>query len=343
MLTAPLQQAAVPPFPALPAYGERAGVRRRARVGADASARQEPKLAWMPACAGMTMVGVADVAPISTSSPRRRGSTQVWGLVGALILALAALFLLALPAVAQPKFPALTGRIVDEARLLKSEDLSAIAADLKALQAKSSDQLVIYTTRSLQGYAIEDFGYQLGRTWGIGQRGVNNGVLLIVAPNERKVRIEVGRGLEPYLTDAMTKLIIENAILPAFRRGDFSGGIRAGVHDIIGVMTGDADAVKQRLAAGTKRSASPGDNFALYLLVFFIFAAVFMVWMQQRQMAHPLKPGQRRRNAGSSWAAGPSWGSSSGSWSGGSSSSDSGGSFSGGGGDFGGGGSSGSW
>jgi len=264
----------------------------------------------------------------------------------ALVLLLAALVLFALPAAAQPKFPALTGRVVDEAQLLKKEDLAAIAADLKALETKSSDQLVVYTTRSLQGYPIEDFGYQLGRTWGIGQRGVNNGVLLIVAPNERKVRIEVGRGMEPYLTDAMTKLIIENAILPAFRRGDFASGIRAGVHDIIGVMTGDAEGVKQRLAAGSKRSTkSADDNFALYLLVFFIVAAGFMVWIQQRQMAHPLKPGQKRRNAyaqAGGWSMGPAWGSSSGSWSGGGSS-DSGGGFSGGGGDFGGGGSSGSW
>ena len=282
------------------------------------------------------------VTGLPTSSPRRRGSTQASGGLHALIVLLA-LVLAALPAAAQPKFPPLTGRIVDEAGLLKSEDLAAIATDLKALEAKSSDQLVIYTTRSLQGYAIEDFGYQLGRTWGIGQRGVNNGVLLIVAPNERKVRIEVGRGLEPYLTDAMTKLIIENAILPAFRRGDFAGGIRAGVHDITSVMLGDSDAVKQRLASGAKRNTnSAQDNFAFYLLVFFIFAAVFIVWIQQQQMAHPLKPGQRRRSSG--WSTGPSWGSSSSSWgsSSSSSSSDSGG-FSGGGGDFGGGGSSGSW
>jgi uncharacterized protein len=300
----------------------------------------------MPAFAGMTEWEASDSVPSSTSPLRRREPTQVWGLVGAFLLDLAALFFFALPATAQPKFPPLTGRVVDEAGLLKSDDLAAIAADLKALQAKSSDQLVIYTTRSLQGYPIEDFGYQLGRFWGVGQRGVNNGVLLIVAPNERKVRIEVGRGLEPYLTDAMTKLIIENAILPAFRRGDFAGGIRAGVHDITSVMLGDTEAVKQRLAAGTKRTSSaPEDNFALYLLIFFIVAAGFMVWMQQRQMAHPLKPGQKRRSAyapSSGWSSGSSWGSSSGSWSGGSSSSDSG-SFSGGGGDFGGGGSSGSW
>ncbi len=300
----------------------------------------------MPASAGMT-VGLAEAdASLTTSSARRRGSTQIREVARALGLLLAMLLLFALPAVAQPKFPTLTDRIVDEAGLLGASDRAAIREDLKALEAKSSDQLVIYTTRSLQGYPIEDFGYQLGRAWGIGQKGVNNGVLLIIAPNERKVRIEVGRGLEPFLTDAMTKLIIENAILPAFRRGDFAAGIKAGVHDIKDVMLGDAEAVKQRAEAGKKRSTgSPETAIAFYFLVFFIFAAFFMVWVQQRQMAHPVKNGLRRRagyapGSSSGWNSGSSWGSSSGSWSG--SSSDSGG-FSGGGGDFGGGGSSGSW
>ena len=103
---------------------------------------------------------------------------------------------------------------------------------MKALEDKSSDQLVVVTLPSLQGYTIEDFGYQLGRHWGIGTAKLDNGVLLIVAPNERKVRIEVGYGLEPILTDALTKIIIENAILPRFRAGDFPGGIKDGVRDI---------------------------------------------------------------------------------------------------------------
>src|ERR1700761_5534312 len=89
-----------------------------------------------------------------------------------------ALFLLAAPVVAEPKFPPLTGRIVDDAHLLKPEDKTAIEADLKALEDKSSDQVVVYTTNSLQGYPIEDYGYQLGRSWGIGQKGTNNGVIL---------------------------------------------------------------------------------------------------------------------------------------------------------------------
>lgn len=263
---------------------------------------------------------------------------------GVPLLAALVLLLVAGSALAQPKFPPQTDRIMDEAGLLTAADREVIRQDLKALEDKSSDQLVIVTTRSLQGYPIEDFGYQLGRFWGIGQKGVNNGVLLIVAPNERKVRIEVGRGLEPQLTDIMTKLIIENAILPAFRRGDFAGGIKAGVHDIKDVMLGDAEAVKERAAAGKKRTSSGSDPAAFYVLMFFIMAAFFLVWWQQRQMAHPLKPGQRARRgqgyapASAGWGS-SSWGSSSGSWSGGG---DSGG-FSGGGGDFGGGGSSGSW
>ena len=122
---------------------------------------------------------------------------------------------------AEPKFPPLTGRIVDEARIFSAEDRQQLEATLKELEGKSSDQIVVYTTPSLQGYEIEDFGYRLGRFWKIGQAGVNNGIVLIVAPNERKVRIEVGRGLEPIMTDALSSTIIQNAILPGFRRGDF--------------------------------------------------------------------------------------------------------------------------
>ena len=262
-------------------------------------------------------------------------------------LALAVLMLallLAAGALSQPKFPALTGRIVDEAALLSAADKRALEQDLQALEAKSTDQLVVYTTRSLQGYAIEDFGYRLGRTWQIGQKDKNNGAILIVAPNERKVRIEVGRGLEPQLTDLMSKLIVENAILPAFRRGDFPGGIKAGVRDIRDVLLGDAEAVKQRARTAAKRSGG-GGALAVTILILFVLVAFAVIWMQSLQTAHPGRVaragrGARGRDSGyRSWSTGD-WGSSSGGWSGGSS--DSGG-FSGGGGDFGGGGSSGSW
>jgi uncharacterized protein len=244
-------------------------------------------------------------------------------------------------AIAQPKFPSLTGRIVDEAALLSADDKRALEQDLKALEERSTDQLVVYTTRSLQGYPIEDFGYRLGRFWQIGQQGKNNGVILIVAPSDRKVRIEVGRGLEPQLTDLMTKLIIENAILPAFRRNDFAGGIKAGVRDIRDVLLGDAEAVKQRARTAAKRSPGTSSFMPVAILGVLILFAFTIIWMQTLQTAHPSRAARdRRRNAASTWGSNSSgWGG----WSSGGGSDGGGGGFSGGGGDFGGGGSSGSW
>jgi uncharacterized protein len=258
-----------------------------------------------------------------------------------LLLALLLALIVALPVLAAPTFPPLTGRIVDEANLLAADDRRTLEAELQALEEKSSDQLVIYTARSLQGYEIEDFGYQLGRTWQIGQRGKDNGVVLIVAPKERKVRIEVGRGLEPQLTDAMSRLIIENAILPAFRRGDFAAGIKAGVRDIRDVLLGDPEAVKARARASSKRENVPGISPALIMLIFFIAMALLMIQAQARQTAHPTRLDPRNRRYGSPIVIPGSWGGGSGSWGG--SGGGGGGGFSGGGGSFGGGGASGSW
>jgi uncharacterized protein len=291
-------------------------------------------------------------ASLATAGPfgprlRRRRALALAG-AAAWRPGLAALLLLGLSlvAAAAPKFPALTGRIVDEANLLSAEDRRALEGELQALEEKSSDQLVIYTARSLQGYEIEDFGYQLGRTWQIGQKGKDNGVVLIVAPNERKVRIEVGRGLEPQLTDLMSKLIIENAILPAFRRGDFAAGIKAGVRDIRDVLLGDAEAVKARARSAAKREGGTGLSPALIFLIFFIVMALVLIQAEARQTAHPQRVdgrnrqrvgGRNRRDPGPIIIPG-SWGGGSGSWGG-----SGGGGFSGGGGSFGGGGASGSW
>jgi uncharacterized protein len=247
----------------------------------------------------------------------------------------------AMPAAAEPKFPPLTGRIVDDAHLLTPADKAALEADLKALEEKSSDQLVVYTTTSLQGYPIEDFGYQLGRAWGIGQKGTNNGVLLIVAPTERKVRIEVGRGLEPQLTDALTKLIIQNAILPRFKRGEFAAGVKAGVHDIRDAMLGDAEAVKQRLAARPLAKRDANDGEALVTLIVIIAIILFVLWAQSQQGPPAGRYGRRAGYSGGGPVFFPGgW---SGGGGGGGGSRDSGGGFSGGGGDFGGGGASGDW
>lgn len=244
-------------------------------------------------------------------------------------------------ALAEPSFPKLTGRVVDNANLLDAATKAQITADLAQLEEKSTDQLVVVTLPSLGGYAIEDYGYQLGRHWAIGQKGKDNGAILIVAPNERKVRIEVGRGLEPHLTDAMSRLIIENAILPRFRRGDFQGGIIAGVRDMKDVVTGDAEAVKER-AKGARRGGEP-DYTALIILAFWLAIFVFIVYSQHRNASQmPQSAGRRRRSGFNDRVIIIPGGSSD--WSGGGWSGDSGGGgFGGGGGSFGGGGASGGW
>jgi uncharacterized protein len=260
----------------------------------------------------------------------------------------AILWFLSLIAVAQPKFPPLSGRVVDEAGLLSAGVRAQIEQDLRDLEGRSSDQVVVYITRSLQGYPIEDFGYQLGRAWKIGQASGNNGVLLIVAPNERKVRIEVGRGLEGQMTDLMSKLIIDNAILPAFRRGDFAAGVQAGAKDIKDVLLGDAEAVKERAKWGKKRSGPSGDTLTSMLPLLFLLLFIWIVWSNAQQQKRLPTNMQRKRRLGDGnviiipggWGSAGGWGSSGGGWSSGGSGD---GGFSGGGGDFGGGGSSGSW
>ena len=128
-------------------------------------------------------------------------------------------------------FPALTGRVVDEAGILDLATKKAIEEKLSEFETKTTGQLVVVTLKSLQGTSIEDYGYQLGRHWQIGQKDKNTGALLIVAPNERKVRIEVGYGFEGTLTDAISKLIIENSIIPV------SGSTILPVASVVGSMT----------------------------------------------------------------------------------------------------------
>ncbi len=239
------------------------------------------------------------------------------------------------PAAAEPTFPALTGRVVDEAGLLGADEKSALEAELKALEEKSSDQLVVVTLPSLQGHSIEDFGYRLGRHWGIGTARLNNGVLLIVAPNERKVRIEVGRGLEPILTDALSRVIIESSILPRFRSGDFAGGIKSGAGDIILALSGDAAELERR-ARARPDAADPAIDWVM--VIFWTLIILWFVWVIWRSSQ---RPGIRGRRSGPVLVPSPGWGGGGGSgggWSGGG-----GGGFSGGGGGFGGGGASGGW
>jgi uncharacterized protein len=241
-------------------------------------------------------------------------------------------------------FPQLTGRVVDDAGILDAatrQKLEKLSADL---EAKSTDQLVVVTLKSLQGTSIEDYGYQLGRQWQIGQKDKNNGVLLIVAPSERKVRIETGYGVEGTLTDALGSFIIQQAILPRFRAGDFQGGITRGAEDIVQVLTGDAEEYKERARAA---NAAPGLSFFEMMVIFFFIVVAIMiianVMADMRRTSGAVPRGSVRRtrdwtnynpvvigggSSGIDWGGGGGGG---------------GGGFSGGGGSFGGGGSSGSW
>jgi uncharacterized protein len=276
--------------------------------------------------------GACAVAVAGERWAERDGRCRRAGLALAL---LAFLSLAIVPAIALV-LPTLSGRVVDDANILDPPTRAALNQKLADLEAKTTDQLVVVTLRSLQGTSIEDFGVQLGRSWRIGQRDKNNGVLLIVAPSERKVRIEVGYGLEGTLTDAVSKLIIENAIVPRFRANDVPGGITRGVDDIISVLTGDAEEWKQRAAKRPDPPLSWGTILIL-ILALAMFAVVFGMIVG----AMPSQSNSRRRRAGTPWSSEPWWTGSSGGFSGGGFSG--GGGFGGGGGSFGGGGASGSW
>jgi uncharacterized protein len=130
-------------------------------------------------------------------------------------------------------FPALTGRVVDRADILPTADEARIVAKSDALARTTGHQFVVVTVPTLGGHAIEDYSRALGNSWSIGRKGAKDGVLLVVAPTERKVRIEVGKGLEATLTNAEAQRIIDADILPAFRSGDFVGGIDNGVDGVI--------------------------------------------------------------------------------------------------------------
>jgi uncharacterized protein len=231
-------------------------------------------------------------------------------------------------------FPALTGRVVDEAGLLDAATRATLTQSLAELEQKTTDQLVVVTLKSLQGTSIEDYGYQLGRRWQIGEKDKSNGVLLIVAPNERKVRIEVGYGLEGTLTDAVSRLIIENSILPRFKVGDYAGGIKRGVEDIIQVLSGDAQEWQSRAAQRVSPDGvQPAPAGAVWLAIIAVLVGVgFLIFCVVRGGAICRTILQflflMLLSGGRSSSRGDSSG---------------GGSFSGGGGSFGGGGASGSW
>lgn len=262
-----------------------------------------------------------------------RMSRPFWVAFLALVLAVAG------PALADPKFPDLGGkRVVDQANILSDAAEADLELRLKGLEDATTDQMVVVTVDSLQGYEIEEYGYQLGRHWGIGQSGQvkaatgqtykDNGLILLIAPNERKVRIEVGYGLEPVMTDAMSALIIREDILPRFKAGDYDGGVTAGTGAVIQQLSLDRGVAIQKAQAAAQQPAQAREK-GLPIGVIIIIIIVIMLfsrgWLPWFILGNVLGSGGGRGD----WGGG-------GGWSGG-------GGFSGGGGSFGGGGASGGW
>ncbi|MDP3655729.1 MAG: TPM domain-containing protein [Brevundimonas sp.] len=241
------------------------------------------------------------------------------------------------PTLAQtgPTFPPLNGRVIDHGDLVSDAKERALAVRLEALERDTTDQVVVVTVPDLQGYEIEDYGYQLGRAWGIGQEGRNNGVLLIVAPRERKVRLEVGYGLEPVLTDALSALIIQNEILPSFREGHFERGIEQGVAAIDRQLRLDPAEARARAEAAERPRSSAPIGVAIIIAVIFLLMIFAMLGGAGGR-------GRRRRAGGVGpiliWAASEALKNNGRGGGGGF-----GGGFGGGGGSFGGGGASGGW
>jgi uncharacterized protein len=142
---------------------------------------------------------------------------------------------------AQPAFPALTGRVVDEAGLLSPEQEAALTEKLAVLEDRTTDQLVVVTVPSLHGRTTGEYARGLGSHWGIGREDRDNGVLMLVAPQERQMWIAVGRGLEPILTNARSNEIIQRDLVPAFREGRWNEGISTGVDSIVETLVAHAD------------------------------------------------------------------------------------------------------
>lgn len=249
--------------------------------------------------------------------------------VGALLsLVLLSAFIVQTVRAEDMALPALTGRVIDSAEILSPATEDALSARLEEHEKATTNQIVVVTLPDLMNRPIEDWGLMLGRGWGIGQAGKNNGVILLVAPKERELRIEVGYGLEGDLTDAAAGNIIRDEIVPHFKAGDMEAGITAGIDAIIGTL--DKTYAPRPLVSAQEPSklARAVDEYLPFLIFgFFLFIMVMSSWRRKWD------PVNKRYD----WYFEPSRGSSGGSGR------SSGGGFSGGGGSFGGGGASGKW
>jgi uncharacterized protein len=280
---------------------------------------------------------------------------------------LIAAFLLALfaPVVAASAqtFPANNGSpVVDQAGILTAAQVQDLTSKAQAVYAQTGRAFAVATVKSLEGYPIEDYAYRLGRAWGLGQKDKDNGVLLLVAPNDRKVWIATGYGAGSYMTDAMSGIIIREDIIPHFKQSppDYGGGIEAGADAIIKQMSLSPDAAEQAAAqAQQQQKAHQSGGAGALPILFWIMVVVFVLLAKMRNRGGR---GYRYRRGGSGispwvvlwglnelgrssrgWGNGGGFGG--GSWGGGGGfGGGGGGSFGGfGGGSFGGGGAGGSW
>lgn len=297
------------------------------------------------------------------------------------VLSLFAALLILIGGAAAPAqtFPKFTGLVVDAADVLPPAAEADLTAKLEALQKDTGRQLVVATIADLQGYPLEDYGYRLGRAWGVGLKDVNNGAILFIAPNEPKgkrgPRIEVGYGLEPYLTDAFSSQVIREIMIPKLKAGDVPGAMTGGADELIAQLRANPDEAKARTDAAIKefdrthRKKRSSGNSAFGIgagVIFWLLVVVFIALAaSRRQSGRRYRARERDSDWGSvalwtaleiaqaaaessrrsSGGSGSSWGSSGGSgWGGGSDGSWGGGGFTGGGGgSFGGGGASGDW
>ena len=280
----------------------------------------------------------------------------VWGAILGLLL----LLCVALPAHAQT-FPPLSGRVVDAANLFTAEERVRFDAKLAAVEASTGRQFVIATIPDLQGYPLEDYGYRLGRAWGIGATDKDNGVIMFVAPNnpagQRGPRIEVGYGLEPILTDAFTSTVAMQVMTPMLRAGDKVGAFERGIDLIaeqIALTPEEAAKRTAELAAAAKKDDGKvnGGAFIFWIVVFFVVILPMvgaLTGRGRRGRRHSSGLGEAllwtavnvassamSDNDSDGWGGGGGGG-----WGGGGGGG--GGGFSGGGGSFGGGGASGGW
>jgi uncharacterized protein len=255
------------------------------------------------------------------------------------VLTLLVLLFVGAPVLAAPTFPTLTGRVVDDAHVLSPQTQADLTAKLAALEQTNSRQLVVVTLPTLGGDEIDDYGYRLLRAWGIGQKGTNNGAVFIVVPSEHKVRVEVGYGLEGVLTDALSSVILQRAVLPKFRAGDVQGGIVDGTNALIEQLSVDpstAETKAAQAAAAVQRPERHGSLFGAILpIIFLIFIGSSLLgrgrgrggglgWLLPMMILGSGRRGWGDGGGGGDWGGG-------------------GGGFGGGGGSGGGGGASGSW